>query len=226
MRSPVQPVKYVCAELATRAATPATTKSATTIDERRAGRRRGSRRRRRAWRGTAARAPCSVAASSEPSASAVRRLYGAASRASVATRRAVRRHDQSATSRPALGVRWEPGCQTLTRRAVLRGSRRARRRDAPTSARPPTPQPRCGKVARAVAARDRAESVPTRPRAGSRPRLHALRELALEQPVLVDLAVDRRSSGSARRACRARRPGRRRARRARRRARSSTAGGR
>src|SRR5687767_4257251 len=60
----------------------------------------------------------SVAATSEATARAVRRRYGAVSRASVDTRRAVRAHDQSFTSAPRCAVRWEPGCQIFT--AVLR----------------------------------------------------------------------------------------------------------
>src|SRR5690348_6245101 len=69
-----------------------------------------------------------VAARSDPIASAVRSLYGAASSASVRSRRAVRRHDQSETRTGRSIDRWLPACQTLT--ALLRGLLRADQVDA------------------------------------------------------------------------------------------------
>src|SRR5438874_367146 len=60
-----------------------------------------------------------VAASSEKIDSVVRVLYGAVSRARVAIRRRVRRQDQSSTSAPRCIVRWLPGCQTLIARDLL-----------------------------------------------------------------------------------------------------------
>src|SRR5438552_4358007 len=57
-----------------------------------------------------------VAASSDTTERNVRALYGRVSRASVAMRRRVRRHDQSSTSTFLIELRWLPGCQTLTGR--------------------------------------------------------------------------------------------------------------
>src|SRR3954452_8839752 len=54
-----------------------------------------------------------VARSSEKIERIVRARYGAVRRASVASRRRVRRQDQSSTSAPRGIVRWLPGCQTL-----------------------------------------------------------------------------------------------------------------
>src|SRR5213594_2809306 len=60
-----------------------------------------------------------VARSSEKIESVVRDRYGAVRRASVASRRRVRRQDQSSTSAPRCMVRWLPGCQTLIARDLL-----------------------------------------------------------------------------------------------------------
>ena len=60
-----------------------------------------------------------VARSSEKIESVVRVRYGAVSWASVASRRRVRRQDQSSTSAPRCIVRWLPGCQTLIARDPL-----------------------------------------------------------------------------------------------------------
>ena len=112
MRSPVQPVKYVCAALARRLASPAATKSATmTVSASTSPVLMPSSMASLARSGGAS--AVSVAATSEPIASPVRRRYGAARRASVETRRTVRAHDQSFTSAPRCIVRWDPACQTL-----------------------------------------------------------------------------------------------------------------
>ena len=224
IRSPVQPVKYVCAELGDQVRERRRRRNSATITVERvqvaAG---GSRRRARASRGTAAASAVSVAARSEPIASAVRRLYGAASRASVEIRRAVRRHDQSSTLAPRCIGQVRPG---------LPDPHARRPRGVACTCREthlPDPMARAYRRKRARGAgscRKGADSGPDRVTPCVRPGLHPLGELALEQPVLVDLAVDAGCAPAARRASRARRCGRGRARRARRRARSSRAGGR
>src|SRR5919108_5404048 len=203
MRSPVQPVKYVWAEEARIVPTPATTKRAT-IHQSCA---------RSLWRipwsiaslaryGGARLA--AVAASNERIARAVRSLYGAARRASVATRRAVARQDQSSTCAARSRIRCPPGCQTLT--GVLFHVHAREHWESP----PPRPTPRAyrrrthacvtgASHQREFRRRGRARRkpsgfpgpFPTRGDACSRSRLHALRELSLEQAVLVDLAVNR-----------------------------------
>ena len=113
MRSPVQPVKYVCADEAPQSSTPATRNAITVSVERLRSllldpdvdRLLREKRRRSA---------SPVARSSEPSASPVRALYGEASRASARTRRAVWRHDQSETFAPRGSDKELPGCQTFT----------------------------------------------------------------------------------------------------------------
>src|ERR671923_1043776 len=103
-----------------------------------------------------------VAASSEKTDRIVRTLYGAVSRASVARRRRVRRHDQSSTFAPRSCVRWPPGCQTLMRRS-------------------PAGRSRGGTMfPRAFGSCDVLHG-------GAR--LHGVRELPLQQAVLVDVAV-------------------------------------
>ena len=126
IRSPVQPVKYVCAALVPRFRTPAITKSTTmTVSVCRSCFAIPSSIARPARYGGAR--AVAVAASSEMIASAVWRLYGAARRASVVTRRTVRCHDQSSTfTGSRFLVRWLPGCQTLIRqppRSLRRGAR-------------------------------------------------------------------------------------------------------
>ena len=127
IRSPVQPVKYVCAALVPRFRTPAITKSTTMIVSvcRSCFAIPSSIARPARYGGARA---VAVAARSEMIASAVWRLYGAARRASVVTRRTVRCHDQSSifTASRSL-VRWLPGCQTFIRcpplRSLPRGAR-------------------------------------------------------------------------------------------------------
>ena len=60
-----------------------------------------------------------VARSSEKIERVVRVRYGAVSCVSVASRRRVRRQDQSSTSAPRWIVKWLPGCQTLIPRDLL-----------------------------------------------------------------------------------------------------------
>ena len=114
MRSPVQPVKYVCAVARRAAREPGDEEEATTIESARRSPFADRRRRSRASRGTAARARSASRRAASRARAPCGALYGAVSRASVAMRRAVVRHDQSSTC-AALHRRCEPACQTLTR---------------------------------------------------------------------------------------------------------------
>src|SRR6266516_2934510 len=133
-----------------------------------------------------------VARRSEKIESVVRVRYGAVSRASVASRRRVRRHDQSSTSAPRCIVRWLPACQTLIARDLLL-----------VHARIPTPGGGRSTRHPRRAYRGKAHvSVPGRRRNGKScdlrlfgfvddsTSLDSIGELALEQAVLVDVAVD------------------------------------
>src|SRR5919204_1689010 len=129
-----------------------------------------------------------VAASSDSTESHARTLYGATSRASAASRRRVCRHDQSLTSALRCAIRCDPGCQTLTARTLFQVHTRAR------------PHPGGGFGAtlfpRSAYREKTRASVPTLCRNATsrrclqRARLDGVRELPLEQAVLVDLAVD------------------------------------
>src|SRR5712691_4201884 len=156
-----------------------------------------------------------VAARSETTESAVRTLYRSAKRASVATRRRVRRHDQSSTFAPRSRSRCPPGCQTLTARTRFYVHAHARASPPGRGPPPPATRPRSGLSAKRTCGRglgkpggfpsDRrgvSVSIPCRKSTERRrrsrrglqsfrscARLDGVRELALEQPVLVDVAV-------------------------------------
>ena len=87
------------------------------------------------------------------------------------------------TSAPRCIERWPPGCQTLIGRR-----RRTLAARAPGYGRRPLPWPIPARAGRTRPRRLRAKAAC---RAGRARRLHALGELALEQAVLVDVAVDR-----------------------------------
>src|SRR5919199_2032942 len=114
-----------------------------------------------------------VAARSEKIEKIVRVRYGAVRRPSVASRRRVRRHDQSSISAPRCMVRWLPGCQTLIASLPC----------AHASA------PRLPRFRRSFS-RDLGLLLDLRTL--GRARLDRVRELPLEQSVLVDVAVDGR----------------------------------
>src|SRR5919197_1218137 len=129
-----------------------------------------------------------VAASSETTESAVRRRYGLVSRASVSSRRRVRAHDQSSTCAPRCWVRWLPGCQTLTRWLFLIdarafphpgwvGARLPRRRRYHAGAHASVPVPSQNGASGDLLHRGAC--------------LDGVGEAALEEAVLVDVAVDR-----------------------------------
>src|SRR5437588_10372910 len=103
-------------------------------------------------------------------------------------RRRVRAHDQSSTSAPRCCVRWLPGCQTLTGPLFL-GHARALPRPGWGAARLPRsrPYPSWAHASVAIAY----QYVASRHLLHGCPRLDCVREAALQQPVLVDVAIDR-----------------------------------
>src|SRR5919201_1012659 len=121
-----------------------------------------------------------VARRSETTERAVRPRYAAASDHSVASRRRVRLHDQSATSPPRRSIRCEPGWWTLI--ALHRSFRPCPGTWHRTSGSDPGQTP-VFRTARA--------SGPSCDFLDLGPRLDGVGELPLEQAVLVDLAVDR-----------------------------------
>src|SRR5215204_467846 len=133
----------------------------------------------------------SVAASSDATASVVWSLYGAVRRASVETRRAVRCHDQSSTWASLCADRWVPGCQTF-----IAGSRTSSSAHVPGKTPPPRPDgaslaPKTVRVCDGCVPKERPRTARRESSCGGlRPLLDPLGELALEQAVLVDLAVD------------------------------------
>src|SRR5712691_1169647 len=191
IRSPVQPVKYVCADDVAIVPIPARMNSATMLHS------APALWRRMPWSiASFARyggaSEIAVARSRKKIAAAVRPLYGAVRRVSVEMRRTVARQDQSSTFAPRSRIMCPPGWWTLTPSPALP------RVDADA---PPVGEtlfpPRAPFSSTAPFARSTKRETsrfpapfPTRGRAGSRRRLHARRELLLEQPVLVDLAVD------------------------------------
>src|SRR5947208_7535827 len=147
-----------------------------------------------------------VAARSETIESVVRHRYGAVRRASVASRRRVLDHDQSSTSAPRSRIRWPPGCQTLIARPprrwriAVRIALRVHARASPPGWGPPPPATRNRRYPTTSYT-----SVPTscRMRASRRrlqrffpaASLDRVRELPLEETVLVDVAVHRTRPG-------------------------------
>src|SRR5438128_2791523 len=129
-----------------------------------------------------------VAARSETTESAVRRRYGRVSRASVSSLRRVRAHDQSSTSAPRCCVRWPPGCQTLTPSLFLAHAR-AFPHPGWGAARLPRRR-RYHPLTRASEAIP-CQNVPSGHLLDRGPCLDGVREPALEETVLVDVAVDR-----------------------------------
>src|SRR5262249_6932743 len=125
IRSPVQPVKYVWAYEQRVPARPAPT-NAITIQPSVVV---------RPWLTSSTALPtriggasdAAVAARSETIASAVRALYGLASRESVESRRLVADQDQSSTLTPRCWTRCDPGCQTRTSRTPPKNASGQRR---------------------------------------------------------------------------------------------------
>src|SRR6266540_2199096 len=131
-----------------------------------------------------------VAASSETMESAVRTLYGFVSRASSAMRLRVRRQDQSSTSTFLIELRWAPGCQTLTGGDLFQV--RARATPPGRGKTPPATRgrryPKKSHTFVPIVDRKSASGCGLQG-GGSGARFHCVRELPLEQAVVVDVAV-------------------------------------
>src|ERR671933_823245 len=128
-----------------------------------------------------------VAARRETTESAVRALYGLVSRASVSSLRRVRSHDQSSTSAPRCCVRWPPGCQTLTRLLLLV---HARAFPHPGWGRARLPRRRRYHRQAHASVAIACQNAASGDLLHRGPRLDGVGEAALQEAMLVDVAVD------------------------------------